>query len=912
MSSRSNDSSESADALLTEGSGGSSGKRVLLRMKKKIRRKQSLVQEEFLDALSEEDDAKIKEDKVKNEKKNNKQEDAGDEEEDKNDSETEEETTIRRSTTTNQSFLVKECDLKAKRAKQLTSTCIATVSGLIHENTFIEQIFGLTKIQSLLKQTVGELNALEASISKFSTPPSLPKRTSHPAIGALPSLLSAVSSASSSSGSKFSSAQNSPNSKSFSSSPSFASCTSTSTVSTMGSELKKSNELRKAALINASPRAKTPSPSSSPRIEQFNSAPPSSQLATGTSINKTPPRGSPSSPASTAGSANSSPRTPLSPRSGCESLQDSPRRFVLYASPRRLNLSTVEIESPRLIGCGGSARVYQVRISPGFVLAAKVYHQLFLPDDVRDQERRRMQLKLDALYSLPSHPHILAVLAYRFEENKLIVLMEQMDCSLRDIIDKRREEKLAETLTTENKEKEVGKEETRVLDEKDGDEAGSVEGEEGKEKNNGETFEIVPDKKRNKKKEKRKRVVASVKTPIFAILEVLGLYKQIVKAAKFLHNVPACREIVSGGNIVGCIHRDIKAENVACVRVGVAWNTLLNDIPTVQKKKGAHEEWRLALGDFDECHIKYDDTNPCSPIVYQEASEELIAAFTSINTIASSSASSSTSESLAHSLTLPSSSSFSSRQMQTNTNALRSSEKDNSEKSKVENGKFPKIASMPSMNQIFAAIGGTANTAEKVLEKVAEKEKERTSGSHVNMDRTSASASETGATLVKTTSGRRKGRSGFERLSLNVGTLQFMSPEMLNKRTTHYDESVDIWSCGMVLFELLTGELPYAFDNWTNFQLYDIIRRGLRPTLPAGYLRAAEAKMLKKELLEGKGETGAEDEGGSGRTDLDVHVDVWCDVLQIYFDCTQINPSRRPTAAQLLERIEKLETRIKI
>lgn len=43
------------------------------------------------------------------------------------------------------------------------------------------------------------------------------------------------------------------------------------------------------------------------------------------------------------------------------------------------------------------------------------------------------------------------------------------------------------------------------------------------------------------------------------------------------------------------------------------------------------------------------------------------------------------------------------------------------------------------------------------------------------------------------------------------GTLDYLPPEMVN--SNRYDHSVDIWSIGILAFELLTGSPPFEADS---------------------------------------------------------------------------------------------------
>lgn len=52
-----------------------------------------------------------------------------------------------------------------------------------------------------------------------------------------------------------------------------------------------------------------------------------------------------------------------------------------------------------------------------------------------------------------------------------------------------------------------------------------------------------------------------------------------------------------------------------------------------------------------------------------------------------------------------------------------------------------------------------------------------------------------------------------------TGTENFSAPEMLNHG--HYDEKIDLWSAGCVLYTMLVGVQPFEHDN--NFKLHECI-----------------------------------------------------------------------------------------
>ena len=50
-----------------------------------------------------------------------------------------------------------------------------------------------------------------------------------------------------------------------------------------------------------------------------------------------------------------------------------------------------------------------------------------------------------------------------------------------------------------------------------------------------------------------------------------------------------------------------------------------------------------------------------------------------------------------------------------------------------------------------------------------------------------------------------------------IGTPNYMSPEVVQRQP--YSKPIDIWSCGVVLFVLLSGSLPFVGNNKRLFEL---------------------------------------------------------------------------------------------
>lgn len=52
------------------------------------------------------------------------------------------------------------------------------------------------------------------------------------------------------------------------------------------------------------------------------------------------------------------------------------------------------------------------------------------------------------------------------------------------------------------------------------------------------------------------------------------------------------------------------------------------------------------------------------------------------------------------------------------------------------------------------------------------------------------------------------------------GTYEYLSPEMIIGK--EYDEKIDIWSLGIIMYELLTGKTPFKPTNVGNMNIRQV------------------------------------------------------------------------------------------
>ncbi|KAJ8545701.1 hypothetical protein K7X08_018284 [Anisodus acutangulus] len=101
-------------------------------------------------------------------------------------------------------------------------------------------------------------------------------------------------------------------------------------------------------------------------------------------------------------------------------------------------------------------------------------------------------------------------------------------------------------------------------------------------------------------------------------------------------------------------------------------------------------------------------------------------------------------------------------------------------------------------------------------------------------------------------------------MTAETGTYRWMAPEVIEHKP--YDHKADVFSFGIVVWELLTGEIPYAYLTPLQAAI-GVVQQGLRPTIP----KSTHPKLV--ELLE---------------------------------KCWQQDPTQRPDFSELLDILQQL------
>ena len=64
--------------------------------------------------------------------------------------------------------------------------------------------------------------------------------------------------------------------------------------------------------------------------------------------------------------------------------------------------------------------------------------------------------------------------------------------------------------------------------------------------------------------------------------------------------------------------------------------------------------------------------------------------------------------------------------------------------------------------------------------------------------------------VAKVTGGRLAGQSASTQVGSLIGTLEYMSPEQADLDNLDVDTRTDVYALGVILYELLTGQLPFT------------------------------------------------------------------------------------------------------
>ena len=70
--------------------------------------------------------------------------------------------------------------------------------------------------------------------------------------------------------------------------------------------------------------------------------------------------------------------------------------------------------------------------------------------------------------------------------------------------------------------------------------------------------------------------------------------------------------------------------------------------------------------------------------------------------------------------------------------------------------------------------------------------------------------------------------------TLGVGSPLWMAPEVMDGRygRARYNPAVDVYSFGIVMFEIASDELPFYDNDWSAFEVQTEVKAGVRPALP--------------------------------------------------------------------------------
>lgn len=111
---------------------------------------------------------------------------------------------------------------------------------------------------------------------------------------------------------------------------------------------------------------------------------------------------------------------------------------------------------------------------------------------------------------------------------------------------------------------------------------------------------------------------------------------------------------------------------------------------------------------------------------------------------------------------------------------------------------------------------------------------------------------------------------------VHPSTINWAPPEVLAGRATRYHPSMDVYSLGLVLHEVMTLEVPFHHEPFTSLRSQDLVQHiveGGRPSF---------------------GESDG-DAGGNGPLSLSIPLGL----QQVLRQCWHVDPRQRPSAAEV-------------
>jgi eukaryotic-like serine/threonine-protein kinase len=79
--------------------------------------------------------------------------------------------------------------------------------------------------------------------------------------------------------------------------------------------------------------------------------------------------------------------------------------------------------------------------------------------------------------------------------------------------------------------------------------------------------------------------------------------------------------------------------------------------------------------------------------------------------------------------------------------------------------------------------------------------------------------------LAKATSQRLTDKTMFTELGVMIGTPECMSPEQADQSERNVDTRTDVYSLGVILYELLTSARPFDLKQWRELPLHEVLRQ---------------------------------------------------------------------------------------